>query len=128
MKLYKFNNIKFCLGENAEDNWDIFEKSKKINENYIWFHLNSFSSPYVIMYATTYDIKTLNDSYLNYGVGLCLDLDSYLNYGAGLCLENSKYEYLLDTKIIYSELKKLKKGNKVGEIIISGKKKLMKLN
>ena len=122
MKLYKLNNIKFYLGENAEDNWDLFEKSKEINENYIWFHLNSFASPYVIMYASMDDIKTLN-----YGAGLCLDFDSYLNYGAGLCLENSKYSYLQDTKIIYSELKKLKKGDKVGEIIISGKKKLIKL-
>ena len=51
MKLNEFNNIKYYIGENAEDNWDLFEKSKEINENYIWFHLNSFSSPYVIMYA-----------------------------------------------------------------------------
>tara|TARA_B100000780_G_scaffold1775_1_gene1531 strand:+ start:342 stop:701 length:360 start_codon:yes stop_codon:yes gene_type:complete len=114
MKLYKFNNIKFYLGENAEDNWDLFERSKEINENYIWFHLNSFASPYVIMYATIDEIKSLSDS--------------YLNYGGILCLENSKYSYLRDTKIIYSELKKLKKGDKVGEIIITGKKKLIRLD
>ena len=114
MKLNEYNNIKYYIGENAQDNWDLFEKSKEINENYIWFHLNSFSSPYVIMYACLDEIK--------------MNIDSYLNYGANLCLENSKYEYLKDTKIIYCELKKLKKGNKVGEIIISGKKKLMKVN
>ena len=113
MKLNEYNNIKYYIGENSQDNWDLFEKSKEINENYIWFHLNSFSSPYVIMYACLDEIK--------------MNIDSYLNYGANLCLKNSKYEYLKDTKIIYCELKKLKKGNKVGEIIISGKKKLMKV-
>ncbi len=113
MKLNEFNNVEYYIGENAQDNWDLFEKSKKINENYIWFHLNSFASPYVIMYATMDDIKTMSNS--------------YLHHGASLCLENSKYSYLLDIKIIYSELKKLKKGNAVGEIIIIGKKKLMKI-
>ena len=113
MKLNEFHNVKYYLGENAQDNWDLFEKSKKINENYIWFHLNSFSSPYVIMYATMDEIKTMSNN--------------YLNYGGVLCLKNSKYSYLRDTKIIYCELKKLKKGSKVGEIIVSGKKKLIKV-
>ena len=113
MKLNEFNNVKYYLGENAEDNWDLFDKSKEINENYICFHLNSFASPYVIMYATMDDIKMMSES--------------YLNYGASLCLNNSKYSYLRDTKIIYNELKKLNKGGNVGEIIISGKKKLMKV-
>ena len=113
MKLNEFNNIKYYIGENAEDNWDLFEKSKEINENDIWFHLNSFSSPYVIMYACIDEIK--------------MNINSYLNYGANLCLENSKYSYLKDTKIIYCELKKLKKGNNMGEIIVIGKKKLIKV-
>ena len=114
MKLNSFNNIEYYIGENAQDNWDLFEKSKEINENYIWFHLNSFPSPYVIMYATMDDIKAMRES--------------YLNYGAILCLENSKYSYLLNTKIIYCKLNKLKKGNNVGEIIIIGKKKLIKIS
>jgi hypothetical protein len=49
------------------------------------------------MYATMYEIKAGSDS--------------YMNYWSCLCLENSKYSYLKDTKIIYSELKK---GNKIG--------------
>ena len=112
MKLYEFQGVEFYIGENAKDNWDLFEQSKEINDCYIWFHLNSFASPYVIMYATTENIKTMKDS--------------YLNYGASLCLENSKYSYLKDTKIIWSELKKLEKGEKIGQIIVSGKRKLIK--
>jgi hypothetical protein len=114
MKLYEFQKVQFYIGENAPDNWHLFEKSKKINENYIWFHLNSFASPYIIMYATMDQIK--------------IGRDCYLNYAASLCLENSNYSYLKDTKIIYSELKKLTKGNKIGEIIVSGKRKLIKVS
>ena len=49
MKLIKFNNIKFYIGENAKDNWELLDKSKEINENYIWFHLNSFPYFYLII-------------------------------------------------------------------------------
>ena len=57
------NNIKFthttynsgiCKGMNLA--------SKLINNDYIWFHLNSFPSSYVIMYSTLTD---LHDSSLN---------------------------------------------------------------
>tara|TARA_B110000008_G_scaffold274372_2_gene310061 strand:- start:402 stop:746 length:345 start_codon:yes stop_codon:yes gene_type:complete len=113
MKEYELNDTKYYVGENAKENWEIFDKSIEINKKYIWFHLNSFASPYVIMYATMDEIETMSDV--------------YLKYGATLCLENSKYSYLIDAKIIYSELNKLKKGEKEGEIIISGKKKLIKI-
>ena len=77
MKFNEFNNVEYYLGENAQDNWNLFDKSKEINENYIWFHLNSFASPYVIMYATMDDIKTMSASYLNYGANLCLNNTLY---------------------------------------------------
>ena len=30
MKLNEYNNIKYYIGENAQDNWDLFEKSKEL--------------------------------------------------------------------------------------------------
>ena len=99
----------------AQDNWNLFDTSKEINEDYVWFHLNSFASPYVIMYSTIDDIKAVGK------------IETYINYGAALCLEKSKYSNLKDTKIIYSTLKKLNKGGKVGEIIVLGKRKLVKV-
>ncbi len=115
MKQHEFKDVKFIIGENAEDNWNLFDMSKEINEDYVWFHLNSFASPYVIMYSTIFDIKASGN------------IETYINYGAALCLEKSKYSSLKDTKIIYSPLKKLNKGSKVGEIIVSGKRKLVKV-
>lgn len=97
MKEHEFNNVKFIIGENAEDNWNLFDMSKEINEDYVWFHLNSFASPYVIMYSTILDIKAIGN------------IETYINFGAALCLEKSKYSKFKDTKIIYSPLKKLKK-------------------
>ena len=54
-------------------------------------------------------------------------LNNYLNYGAQLCKNNSKYRDLNNLKICYTSLKKLKKTQKTGEVIISGKKNIIKL-
>ena len=117
MKIVEYKNINFYIGSNANDNWKLFEESKKINDNYIWFHLNSFSSPYVIMYCT---IDELNNTRKN-------ELNDILNFAANLCKQNSKYKYLNQLKIIYTSLKKLSKGSEIGEVIIKGKTNIITL-
>ena len=112
MKKVEFNNIIFVIGENAKDNWEILDLYKKENEQYIWFHLNSFSSCYVIMCAT---LKDLDKSHIN----------SYLYYGAELCKNNTKYRNLKNLKIVYTTLNKLTKTDEIGEVIISGKRNLL---
>ena len=81
---------------------------KKENDKYIWFHLNSFSSGYVIMCSTVNDIDKSQ-------------LNDYLYYGAELCKNNTKYRNLKNLKIIYITLKKLFLTDTIGEVIISGK-------
>ena len=66
------------------------------------------------MYSTLHE---LNDNSLN----------NYLNYGANLCKTHSKYRNLKDLKICYTSLKKLSKTNKIGEVLIKGKKNIIKL-
>ena len=117
MKTFEFENIKFLLGQNAEENWNILEEAQKINSDYIWFHLNSFPSSYVIMYSTIEEIKNKSEN----------NIDDFLNFGANLCKENSKYKYLKNLKIIYTSLKRLTKTDKIGEVIISGKKNYIKI-
>ena len=119
MKTSSYQDIIFEIGQNAKENWDIFERNKENNGDYIWFHLNSFPSSYVIMKLS---ILELNEKYSK------TQIDSILYYGANLCRENSKYKFLKDLKIVYSTLKKLKKGIKEGEVIISGKKNLIRLS
>lgn len=114
MKTFTFENIKFILGQNAQENWDILEEAKKINNKYIWFHLNSFPSSFVIMYSS---LDELND----------ISLSNYLIYGANLCKIHSKYRNLKDLKICYTSLDKIIKTQKIGEVLIKGKRNIIKL-
>jgi predicted ribosome quality control (RQC) complex YloA/Tae2 family protein len=114
MKTIIYNNIQFTLGQNAQDNWNILEQLAKINNNYIWFHLNSFPSSYVIMHCSLEDLR--DASY-----------NDFLIYGAQLCKSNSKYKNFTNLKICYTSLKHIKKTQKIGEVIISGKKNIIKL-
>lgn len=118
MKKIEYNNIFFIVGQNAQENWEIFDDNKKLNPDFIWFHLNSFASPYVIMQTTLDELNCKFDK---------TEIDNILNYGAILCKENSKYNFLNDLKIMYSPLKKITKGSAIGEVFVSGKKKLIKL-
>jgi hypothetical protein len=114
MKEFEFNNIKFYVGQSAAENWDLLDNAKAIDKSYIWFHLDKFSSPYVIMYSSIADIEKFN-------------LSAILLYGAALCKEYSKYNYLKDLKILYMPIKNLTKSDTVGEVIIKGKRKIIKL-
>ena len=112
MKIEEYNGVYYYIAKTAQENWDLLDKSKIINSNYIWFHLNSFPSCYVIMYDT---LKNLKDKYNE------IDVELYLHYGAQLCKNNTKYRNLKNLKIIYTTLNKLSKSDKIGEVIISGK-------
>jgi predicted ribosome quality control (RQC) complex YloA/Tae2 family protein len=114
MKEFEFNNIKFYVGQSAIENWDLLDKAKAIDLTFIWFHLDKFPSPYVIMHSSIAAIEKK-------------DLDHIILYGASLCKEYSKYKYLNDLKIIYMPVKNLSKGDTLGEVNIKGKKKIIKI-
>ena len=110
-----FENIKFLVGQNSQENWDLLDSCNKINNDYIWFHLNSFPSCYVIMCSSLTDIS-------------CTEIkNNLIKFGAELCQKNTKYRDLSNLKICYTSLKKLKKTSKIGEVIITGKKNIIKL-
>lgn len=99
------NNI--IIGQNAEDNWKILKEAK---QNYIWFHLDNLSSPYVILQE------------------LIKDSTKDQIYEAALaCKENSKYKNIPQVTVIYTEVKNIKKGSKVGQAIIKSNKKCKKI-
>jgi hypothetical protein len=116
MKIVEFNNVKYYVGQSAKENWKLFDDSKKYNDNYIWFHLDSFPSPYVIMYTTLVELQNSD-----------ISVNQYLHFGAELCKENSKYKFLKDIKIMYVPIKKLTKTENVGEVDVAGKVKTLKL-
>ena len=118
MKEEIYKDIKFLIGQNAQENWDLLDESFILNPDYIWFHLNSFPSPYVIMHSSIKELKLLYTT---------AEIEEILLFGAAVCKENSKYKFLKELKICYTSLQKLEKTDTVGEILIKGKKHIIKL-
>ncbi len=95
MKSYIFNGINFTLGCNAEENWKIIGTADKTD---YWVHLDGYPSAHVIIHID----KVLNED---------------LEYAKKLILDQTKKAP--DTaKIVYSQVKNIKRGSKVGEVII----------
>ena len=46
MKVIEKEGTIYWIGKNAQDNWDIIKKSE---QNWMWFHLDKFSSSYIII-------------------------------------------------------------------------------
>ena len=44
MKIEEYEDTVFKVGKNSKENWELLKE----NRNYMWFHLESFSSCYVI--------------------------------------------------------------------------------
>ena len=82
MREIEYENYIFYIGQNAKENWELLDKLSKINNEYIWFHLNSFPSPYVIVNSTISDLSKSSH------------LDDVLLFGSQLCKDYSKYKYL----------------------------------
>lgn len=98
---FEYNEVKYQVGESAKDNWDILDTA---SPNELWFHLNSFPSPYVIMKI---DESKIKKKYQN-----------YIKFGIQLCKEHSKYSNQKFIKTCYTQVKNVKKSDKIGEVII----------
>lgn len=92
---------KIWIGKNAQDNWDIISKSV---QNDIWFHLDNVPSPHVILKIPE-DFK------------LKVVPKQVLNKCAVLCKNYSNYDQIKKIKVIYTEIKNVTKGDKVGSVM-----------
>lgn len=105
-EFYEIDNekeYKISVGENAQENWELLKKS---NQSDVFMHLNNLSSPYVIIH--------------NSNPPKCI-----LNLGAKYCVSYSKWSELRDVNVLYTSVKNVKFGDKVGEVIISKKYNLI---
>ena len=101
MKTVDFEDTTFKVGKNSNENWQLLKE----NQNYIWFHLASFPSCYVI----------------------CCDEDpssEMIEYGAKLCKENTKYRNYTNLRVNYTPLNNLKKAEVEGMVYIKSKRKV----
>ena len=103
MKYYTYSNITIVLGQNDIDNWEIIKNYKKVNQNYIWMHLDSYPSGHIIILSENVD-------------------NEILKYAGSICKENTKYRNIPNLKICYTKLSNILKGDKVGEVIFKQNK------
>ena len=96
-----------CLvGANAEENWAILEKGKP---GYLFFHLSSFPSCYVILQT---EEKVVDD---------------VIKECARICLENTKYKNLRKVYVDCTTISNVRKGEKVGEVEYTSRKKVKQI-
>ena len=103
MRVFQYNNFICTLGENAKENWELFDISK---ENDYFFHLSSFPSGYVI---------------LEYNGKLTKEM---ITTSAILCKTHTKYRTLRDVKVDYCPCNNLEKGDKAGEVVFKSNRKV----
>ena len=87
-------NITLILGENAKENHELISAS---DQNDWWFHLNSFPSGHCVV-----ETNELNKE--------------LIYYAANIVKENSKYKNLKNIKIVYLQIKFIKKTKNPGEV------------
>lgn len=95
MKVVNVERFVVWIGTSKEDNWKLLDDSKA---EYVFFHLASFPSCYVI---------------------LCTEenVDNAVIYEcARLCANNTKYRNMKNIRVDYTPVKNVKKGECVGEV------------
>ena len=95
---YTFNKTKFIVGRNAKENWDIVSRADK---NYYWLHLNDIASAHIIIEI---DVEPTQEE-LNYALELCKS-------------QTFKNKEIKNVTYICTQVKNIKLGSKVGEVIV----------
>lgn len=104
---HTIGDIKYTIkvGTNAKENWTLIDNSYPDD---LWFHLDDFASAHVVISQDTCAQEEI--IYLNQIIVLA----------ANYCKTNSKNgKNLHKVKIVYTEIKNLKKGKEVGSVFIS---------
>lgn len=110
MKAYEYESIHdqttytIRVGENAQENWNLIDDS---SQNDIWFHVESHPSCHVV---------------LSIGDHKQTPHKTVINYCAALCKEGSKFSNHKNIKIIYTEIKNVKKADTVGSVFTKNTK------
>lgn len=102
MKTVQIDDYTIHRGENAMDNWELVETSEP---NWIWLHLNSFSSPHIVIESAE------PESYI-------------ISAAASMCREHTKYKNLPNLKFCYTPISNLEKGTETGSVTFKSHRKI----
>lgn len=92
-------------GENAQDNWDILDKS---NPQDIWFHLEGHPSSHIILSLPEEKKSKLNKLKIN---------KKTIYFCASLCKSKSKFSNYSKISVIYTQCQYVKKGTIPGQVL-----------
>jgi len=97
--------ITIKVGENAQENWKLISDAKQYH---LWFHLDNVTSPHVILELPSKTDKISKSTIL---------------YAASICKNCSKY-HNNKINISYTQIKNVKKGDKIGSVYTSNTQKI----
>lgn len=92
----------YWIGENAQDNWDIIDKS---DQKDIWFHLSNHPSAHIILRMNGIPLKKISKR--------------TLIHCAVQCKKHSKFSDISNKQkiyVIYTEIKNVSKADKPGAV------------
>lgn len=95
--------VNYFVGKNAHNNWELLSIA---HQNHTLFHLEKFSSPYVIV------DQSIDKLY-----------EEEIEQACFLCWTNSKMKKVSTVKIFYTPVSNVYKGSDIGSIIIKSNKK-----
>ncbi len=102
------NNITFKLGKNAKENFELIDEAVDINPEFWWFHLEDHPSGHCLVHSE--------------------QMDKQMAQIAGsLVKSNSKLKDQKKVKIIYTQVKNIKKTKTLGEVILLNKPMIITL-
>lgn len=101
------DNIEYWVGDNENDNFQIIDRAKL---NDLWFHVDGRSSCHVIAILPeehTYNKKQLHKIAIQ---------------GSILCKQFSKYKSVKNLAIMYTNVEKVNKTEKIGAVAVESYK------
>lgn len=105
--VHEIGDIKYTIriGTNAQENWDLIDDSYPED---LWFHLDELASSHVVI---TQDTKLVKEIFYP---------NQIISLASNYCKSTSKKgKNLQKVKIVYTEIKNIKKAKQIGSVIIS---------
>jgi len=95
------NEIIYKLGRNAKENFELIDDAQDANQDYWWFHLEDHPSGHCVIYSD--DIT-----------------NQMISIAANLVKQYSKLKTNKKVKVVYTQIKNVKKTKTIGQVLLQG--------
>jgi predicted ribosome quality control (RQC) complex YloA/Tae2 family protein len=102
------DSINYKLGRNAKENYQLIDEATDINSDYWWFHLEHYPSGHCVVHTK--------------------DMDrACAIFAASLVKSYSKLKHQKNVKILYIQIKDIRKTKTIGEVVLNKKPNVITL-